>query len=255
MTSASAAVHENHLSSYRLRSAQEVAPLRQRVSGFALAVGLNLLALLLLLGAGAIRPAPMKPSGAIIVNFLTDSPEASPPRRKVIEAEQPRPKEETPEPTTPLAPPEPKIALPPAEPLLYIPMTRAEMAAADLRNMPKQAAAPAASGSSDDSQAVGRGPRGEVLYAAEWARKPTDTELAGYLPPNAPNGWGMVACRTVPGNRVDDCVELGNDPPGSRLASAVRQAAWQFRVRPPRKNGKPMIGEWVRIRIEYGRIG
>jgi hypothetical protein len=26
-------------------------------------------------------------------------------------------------------------------------------------------------------------------------------------------------------------------------------------VRPPRKGGKAMIGEWVRIRIEYQRIG
>jgi len=42
---------------------------------------------------------------------------------------------------------------------------------------------------------------------------------------------------------------------GSHLASAVRQAAWQFRVRPPRKNGKPMVGEWVRILIDYERIG
>jgi protein TonB len=243
------------LSSYRLRSAQEVAPLRQRVSGFALAVGLNLLALLLLLGTAAIRPVPMKRSGATVIDFITDSPEATSARPKETAAEQPRPEEEAPKLPTPRAPPTPKVVLPPTEPLLYVPMTRAEMAAADLRNFPKQAAAPAATGKSDDSEAVGRGPRGEVLYAAEWARKPTDTELAGYLPPNAPSGWGMVACRTVPGNRVDDCVELGNEPPGSRLASAVRQAAWQFRVRPPRKNGKPMIGEWVRIRIEYGRIG
>jgi protein TonB len=75
------------------------------------------------------------------------------------------------------------------------------------------------------------------------------------LPRNAPDGWGLIACKTIPGNRVDDCVELGNSPPGSHLASAVRQAAWQFRVRPPRKGGKAMIGEWVRIRIEYQRIG
>jgi protein TonB len=240
------------LSSYRLRSAQDQTPLRQRASGFALAVGINLLVLLMLLGAGVVRMDPAKRSGALVIDFVSEAPEPVPARQKTAKAEQPRPVEEEAQPTLPRVP-IPKVVLPPSEPLLYIPMTREEMAAADVRNLPKATAGGGPTGSSDDSEQVGRGPRGEVLYAAQWAREPTNAELAGYLPPGAPIGWGMIACRTVPGNRVDDCVELGNDPPGSRLASAIRQAAWQFRVRPPRKNGKPMIGEWVRIRIEYGR--
>jgi protein TonB len=130
-------------------------------------------------------------------------------------------------------------------------MSKEELAAADLSNISKAAQARG----EGDSETVGRGPNGELLYAAEWAREPTDAELSGYLPKNAPNGSGLVACRTIPGDRVDDCIELANDPPGSHLASAVRQAAWQFRVRPPRKGGKELVGSWVRIRIDYYHSG
>ncbi len=132
-----------------------------------------------------------------------------------------------------------------------IEMSKDELAAADVRNLPT---AGAGSGAASDSEEVGRGPHGEVLYAAEWARHPTDAELSGYLPSNAPDGYGLIACKTAPNNRVDDCIELDQSPRGSHLASAVRQAAWQFRVRPPRKNGRPMIGEWVQIRIDYIRV-
>jgi periplasmic protein TonB len=205
-----------------------------------------------LLGIGAMRSGPpLKPSGALIVNLVPES-SGSPSEAKKAEA---------PKKATQVSPPRPRLPhvlpiKPPIQvehPLDLIPMTKAELAAADITRLPK-ASTRSGSGGSGDSEAVGRGPNGEVLYAAEWARKPTDAELRGYLPPNAPDGYGLIACRTIPQNRVEDCIEIGQSPRGSHLASAVRQAAWQFRVRPPRKNGKELIGEWVQIQIEYQTV-
>ena len=45
---------------------------------------------------------------------------------------------------------------------------------------------------------------------------PTPTELGGYLPKNASDGFGLIACKTIAGDRVEDCVELGQTP-GSEL--------------------------------------
>jgi protein TonB len=154
--------------------------------------------------------------------------------------------------------PKPVVELPP-RPLQMIELTPEEYKAADIAKLgtvgggrqqgPELAQGPR----QGDSARVGTAPNGEPLYAAEWYREPTNTELHAYLPKRMPEGggWGMVACRTAPRFRVEDCVELGQAPAGSHLAGAVRQAAWQFMVRPPRVGGKPMIGEWVRIRIDY----
>jgi protein TonB len=94
---------------------------------------------------------------------------------------------------------------------------------------------------------------GKTLYAAEWYREPTDAELAYYLPKTGvPAGaWALVACRTVANFRVEDCQEIGDNRPGSGLARAIRNAAWQFRVRPPRIGGEYKVGEWVQIRIDF----
>jgi hypothetical protein len=208
----------------------------------ALALGVNLLLLLVLLGLGVVPLPEKKPSRALIVDLIPESHDA---------AAQPSPSKAKPRTTaeTKPVPKPPPIILPvkptirqPDKPLDMVEMSKDELAAADIRNVPKASAG--------DSEEVGRGPHGEVLYAAEWAREPTDAEISGYLSKNAQSGWGMVACKTIPGNRVEDCIELENHPAGSHLASTLRQAAWQFRVRPPRKNGRALVGEWVRIRFD-----
>lgn len=208
--------------------------------------------LFVLLGIGAMRSGPpLKPSDALVVDLIREASRAGSPSPKPVTVRERQPRPVPPRPPVIL----PKPAAPPNRPLDLLVLSREEMAAADISKLGTAAGrGVAVAEANDDSPVVGRGPRGETLYAAEWAREPTDTELRGYLPQNAPDGYGLIACKTAPQNRVEECVELGQSPRGSRLASAVRQAAWQFRVRPPRKNGRPLIGEWVQIRIEYRTV-
>jgi protein TonB len=201
-----------------------------------------------MLTLGIIPLPERKPSNATIVDLI---PEDHSSKTQATQAAAPdRP---TPKPPPIILPVKPTIAAPPPKASEHqspwLEMSSDQMAAADIRNLPK------ASPGEGDSDVVGKGPHGETLYNAEWVREPTNAELAGYLPKNAHEGKGVIACKTIPGNRVDDCIELGQTPPGSHLASALRQAAWQFKVRPPRKGGKALIGEWVQITLNYGDSG
>lgn len=229
------------MSVYRLSSPYERPPLRRRASGLALALAVNVLLVLVLLTLGKFAPEARKVSHVLVVDLLPESHSAEAPSNPEAAKAVEHPRARS------IVKP-PPIKLPSQKPLPILEMSAADMAAGDIRNVPK-----AGSGGGDgggDSDVVGRGPHGEVLYAAEWARHPTDTELGGYLPRNPQDGFGLIACKTVRGDRVEDCVEL-DQTPGSHLASAARQAAWQFRVRPPRKNGVPLVGSWVSIRIDY----
>jgi protein TonB len=237
------------MASYRLSTPYDRPPLRRRVSGLALALGANLLLLLVLLTLGAGPKFLRTPAQPLVVDFLPapSSPAARTADKPVMVKPRTTPR---PHPKLPhILPIKPPIRLEPPPPDELIPMSKADLAASDLSNLARSG-----SGGAGDSRAVGKGPNGETLYAAEWARHPTDAELGGYLPANAKDGFGLIACKTIPENRVEDCIELDQSP-GSHLASAVRQAAWQFRVRPPRRNGRPMIGEWVEIRIDYYHSG
>jgi protein TonB len=234
------------LSAYRLTLPYERPPLQRRASGLTLAVAVNLALLVLLLTLGRFAPEATKSGQALIVDLMPESHSAAAPAKSEAAHSVTKP---SPKPPPIVLPSRPTIAVPQPKPAPFIEMSSADLAASDLRNLPK-----GGSGNDGDSEIVGTGPHGEVLYAAEWARHPTDAELSGYLPHNAPDGYGLVACKTIPDDRVDDCIELDQEPHGSHLASAVRQAAWQFRVRPPRKNGVPLVGSWVRIRIDYETV-
>lgn len=147
-----------------------------------------------------------------------------------------------------------QVAPPPVMPRL-IQLAPADMAAANIAALPRPSqpvAGPRLPGMGPPDTAIaakdtprvgGSGPNGEPLYAASWYREPYDDELRGYLSTASGPGWGLIACRTVPDYRVEDCFAIDEYPNGSNIARAVLAAAWQFRVRPPRLGGQVKVGE------------
>jgi periplasmic protein TonB len=235
-------------------SAQGRTPPGRRALSFLLALAIEVLLLLAFLTLNFREKEIPQFEGGRLTTF--DVSEAATQDRSRSVQKQVAAEKLPPRPAPPI--PRPTIELP-ERPLQMIEVTRQEFLDSDISKLGtagagRQSGPQLAGGSAaGDSAKVGTAPNGEPLYAAEWYREPTRIELGAYLPKRMPEGggWGMVACRTAPRWRVEDCVELGQGPAGSHLASAVRQAAWQFMVRPPRVGGKPMIGEWVRIRIDY----
>jgi protein TonB len=248
------------ISLFRQFPADGLARLRPRASQRAVAVALALLveALLMLaiLSLGLVDQTPPKrPPGLVSVDITAPpqaeqaQPEAA---RKTSPLQQARDVPPVPVPSAaPVTEPPPAI----------IPLSRSQLSQFDIATLPRQSTAPSAPprgnygppdlGVPGDSKRVGSAPNGQPMYAASWYREPYDSELAGYLSTATGPGSALIACRTAPDFRVEDCVGLSEYPQGSNIQRAVLAAAWQFKVRPPRVGGVSKIGEWVRIRIDY----
>lgn len=231
----------------------------QRAAAIVLTLLLEgLLALLLLTLAPSIKPHEEAAVTVFNLDTRPDSKQAvDPPESKVQDARTVKqlPQSEL-APHQPVEPP-PALLDPP-----WIAFSREQMAAAEMGAISPRSAPPSVARQpmvgppdiatpGDTQRVAGQGPHGEPLYAASWYREPYDDELRGYLSAAHGPGWGLIACRTVPDYRVEDCVTVDEYPEGSNIARAVLAAAWQFRVRPPRIGGRLKIGEWVRIRIDY----
>ncbi len=239
---------------YSLSPARLPTPLRRRAIAMVLALAIELLVVAALLTLGKYqREAQKRDAKLATFQVMPDAKPAPRPASRATRvtkvhhdsggAAPKSPKQDTP------ATPQPE----PETPIL-IPLSKAEMAAADIGHMASASGNDAGDGQStgrDSGKAYGpgEGPGGERLFNAEWVREPTRAEMVTYMPPGAQVGWGMVACKTIPGNRVENCRSIGESP-GSGLSRMLRQAAWQFQVRPPRIGGKPQIGAWVRIRFD-----
>lgn len=163
----------------------------------------------------------------------------------------------SPPPKAPKPQPQPATAPTPTPPA-FIQMDSASFAAADIGKIAPAAGADDGAGSGKDSVAAygpGEGPGGAPLYYAEWYREPSHAELSTYMPTNGPpTGYALIACKTVAAYHVDNCRVLG-ETPGSGFGRAMRRAAWQFLVRPPRRGGQSLVGAWVRIRIDFTPSG
>ena len=235
----------------------------RRTLGISLALLIEALLLLALLSLGAVDEPTEKRERETAVSL---TPEPSPKEEpEPSSAEREEPSEVPPEPERPVreeVPPaplaEPRPEPPPPPPIILKPQVPPPPAPA-----PPQPAAPAPApkrvyGPPDkrgpamrDTERVGTAPNGEPLYAAAWYREPRDDQLRDYLSTATGPGWGLIACRTAPGYRVEDCVAIDEYPTGSQINRAILAAAWEFRVRPPRLGGRPLVGSWVRIRIDY----
>ncbi|MCC5647808.1 hypothetical protein LC607_33850 [Nostoc sp. CHAB 5824] len=164
-------------------------------------------------------------------------------------------------------PPIPKPLLPPVNPVQapapspdYIKVSKSEFDAMDLSKISSSGSAGGgeAKGSGQGNKGQmgpGLGPGGAQLYPVAWLREPYDAELRPYLaavkriPPGAS---ADIACRMAEHNRVENCQIIGENPRGTGLAQALRKAAWQFLVKPPRIDNKPQLGVWVRIHFDFG---
>jgi protein TonB len=178
------------------------------------------------------RPAPQRPETEQPLPPPLTEPRPTPPAPAAI-------------PTRPTNIPTPPESAPPADippsPVRPAPSARPVYGPPDRRGA-----------FSRDTERVGTAPNGEPLYAAAWYREPREDELRAYLSTASGPGWGLIACRTAPDYRVEDCVGLDEYPNGSQITRAVLAAAWEFKVRPPQLGGRPLVGSWVRIRIDYG---
>ncbi|MVZ98451.1 hypothetical protein EUU23_12180 [Sphingorhabdus sp. IMCC26285] len=165
-------------------------------------------------------------------------------------------------------PPIPKPLLPPVKPVNtppptpdFIKVSKTDFDAMDLSKLPSgSTGAGNGTGAGQGSKGMmgpGLGPGGAQLYPVAWLREPYDAELAPYLAAVkriSPGASADIACRMAERNRVENCQIIGENPRGTGLAKALRLAAWQFLVKPPRIDNKPQLGVWVRIHFDFGTV-
>ncbi len=242
-------------------SAARYAPSRRdRAVSFVLAVFAGLLMVLVLITMSAMGDGVGEAGGQLTAINIAP-PSADKAKEKAAPKQQVKREQAQTAVTTPPKLP-PRVEVPSKNqvewPPGFIRLSREDIAKADIsRIKPAGGSAGstgAASGGGGSAEGTGDGPGGARVYNAEWHREPSRAELSPYMSAargSSSGDWAMIICRTVERFHVEDCREVDESPRGSGLARALRQAAWQFLVRPPRVDGKAQLGTWVRIRFDF----
>lgn len=222
--------------------------LRHRAISAALSVAVVVLFILALLGLVG-NPLGKKPQPERTIVFDLPAPAPAASKSDRTRASTPEKSAAAPVIAPPAPPvPRPPLRTPPKPAPNMITVSPSEFAALDIGKLKKPAGGSGSGGKG--TYGPGEGPGGKSLFPADWYVEPRNGELAAYLPNGAPDGsWAMIACRTAPKYAVENCYGLGESSPG--LSRALRLASWQFKVLPPRIDGKPQIGVWVRIRFDF----
>ena len=235
--------------------------LRRRGTGLFIALFLEALVIIAILSLSMRSGSPE--AGKRGLSTFALEAEAESASADESETETPVTKEQQPN----VNPPMPKPLLPPVNPVRapppspeFIKVSKSEFDAMDLSKLPASGSTGAgdSKGSGQGNKGMmgpGLGPGGAQLYPVAWLREPYDAELAPYLAAvksRPGRASADIACRMIENNRVENCQIIGENPRGTGLAKALRLAAWQFLVKPPRINNKPQLGVWVRIHFDFG---
>ena len=251
--------------SYQPSSYQYHASLRTRATSALLTLLVIALMILALLRMGILPPLVPQAAQPTVLRLLPPQHSGASPSHSATKVKQAARSgsRHVPVKVAPVArAPKPPVVPPPPVTLPWIQMSHDQFAASDISKIPTHPAPTKEEGdggngsgsghNSGSTYGPGEGPGGEQLFNVEWYREPTDAELAFYLPKTGMGGtgYGEVACKMIEHYHVEDCTEIG-ETPGSGYGRTVREAAWQFLVRPPSVNGVPQIGKYVRIRIDW----
>ena len=240
--------------------------LRRRGAAALLALGIELLLALLLFYLAP--PLPSRKEERRTTVFGIEAPKSadSPDRKPADKQAKPAARAQRAQ-AQPRTQPPPPVPLPietpvPAGPPSFLKLSRNDYQQGDIAKVPSHGPVRSESNEvaenvahDDDSPILGTGPNGEPYYGAEWYRKPTAAMFAPYLPRGwAKNGTGKVLCRMDASYRLEDCRILDESPKGSGYGYATLQAAWQFRMIPPRRGGKVVPNARILIDVTYSTI-